>query len=72
MSAYRFSLSISKDEYLAHYSGAIHSVIVTANDGRRIQFPAIKLRPFVTHTGIVGEFVLEVDDARGASTLKRL
>ncbi len=71
MAEYRFSLDITHDEYLAHYSGAIHSVVVTARDGRRVQFPAVKLRPFVTHTGIVGEFVLVVDDARGSSTLRR-
>jgi len=61
MPSIRFRLDISPESYLAYYQGAARSVIATGRDGRRIQFPADRLRPFVTHDGVRGEFELEFD-----------
>lgn len=55
-------LHISAHEYQDYYSGAARNVAVTARDGRSIKFPANILRPFISHDGIHGEFVIEFDD----------
>ncbi len=57
----RFAISISADDYLAYYKGQVRQVIVDAEDGRRIQFPASCLQPFIMHDGINGIFVLRFD-----------
>ncbi len=58
----RFNLSLSVHEFLAYYEGVARDVIVTGKDGRRLRFPAHVLRPYVTHDGVRGEFILEFDD----------
>ena len=57
----RFAIRISADDYLAYYKGQARQVIVNADDGRRIQFPASCLQPFVMRDGINGVFVLRFD-----------
>ena len=58
---YRFRIQISQMEFLRHYQGTASSVQVMSECGRRLRFPASRLRPFLTHTGISGRFVLTVD-----------
>lgn len=58
----RVPLTISADEYEHYYRGVAKVVIATSSDGRRVQFPANVLRPFLTRSGIHGEFVLVFDD----------
>ncbi len=72
MAEYRFSLSLSAERYLAYYQGAARAVIVRAHDGRRVQFPADALRPYVTQDGVHGEFVLQANAQGRLVTLKRL
>lgn len=55
------SLNISSDEYLRFYEGSAELVVAQAKDGRTVQFPANLLRQFVTHEGIVGQFIIEYD-----------
>ena len=57
----RFSLQIPTAEVLAYYKGAAKQVSVLAYDGRRIEFPAEKLRPFMSEDGVYGEFEMEFD-----------
>ncbi len=57
----KFAISISADDYLAYYKGYARQVIVDADDGRRIQFPASCLQPFVMRDGINGFFILRFD-----------
>ena len=71
MSTVHFSLSISSEQYLAHYQGYAHSVSVIGVDGRRIEFPAEHLRPFLTHTGINGRFEIEFDQQHRFVALRR-
>jgi hypothetical protein len=58
----RFTLAISPEEFLAYYEGIARTVRVRAHDGRTVDLPAARLRPFVTRTGIHGEFLLRLDD----------
>ncbi len=57
----RFHLSLTTDQYLAYYRGEASQVVVRAHDGRNVRFPANILRPFLTHSGIEGDFALEYD-----------
>lgn len=61
MNEIRFSLSITPERYLTYYQGAAQQVSVRAHDGRRLQFPASVLRPYVSHEGIHGEFAIQFD-----------
>ncbi len=67
----RFTLHISAHEYQQYYSGSVRNVVVSANDGRIIQFPANILRPFISHDGIHGEFVIEFDDSNKFVSIKK-
>ncbi|MEN8168386.1 MAG: DUF2835 domain-containing protein [Pseudomonadota bacterium] len=68
----RFSLNLSADRYLSHYQGHARSVSVVADDGRRVEFPANALRPFVTKQGVQGYFELLIDDNNRLQRLERL
>lgn len=56
-----FHLNISAPALQRYYAGSVKSVSVIADDGRRIQFPVSALRPFVSHEGVYGHFVMLVD-----------
>ena len=56
-----FSISMSPDTYLQYYRGSAKNILVKAEDGRRIQFPANALQPFITADGIHGRFRLFFD-----------
>ena len=58
----RFAIRISAEDYLYYYTGQAKQVIVNAHDGRRVQFPASCLQPFVLHDGINGIFSLRFDE----------
>lgn len=72
MTEYRFHLAIPADDYLAYYEGAAQQVVVTLANGQRLQFPAESLRPFVSHGGVYGEFVLRVDANHKLQSLERV
>ncbi|GAB4357027.1 MAG: hypothetical protein Kow006_24570 [Gammaproteobacteria bacterium] len=68
----RFSLSISADRFLAYYRGDARQVVVKAEDGRTLRFPANVLQPFLTHEGITGDFVLEYDQHNRFTGIRKL
>lgn len=68
----RFALHIPAAEVLAYYQGVAKRVSVVAYDGRRIEFPAEKLRPFITGEGVYGEFEMAFDSQQRFIGLKRL
>jgi hypothetical protein len=72
MREYRFHLSIPAHEYMAYYQGAAQDVVVELAGGFRVQFPAVNLRPFVTHEGVQGEFILRVDAQNKLQSFERL
>ena len=71
MPRYEFHLAISAESYLDYYRGAVKQVVARCPDGLRIQFPASLLQPFVTATGIHGDFVLVCDDTFKGAELRR-
>ena len=68
----RFSLDLSADRYLRYYRGRASSVSVVAEDGRRIEFPAGALRPFVTREGVQGRFEMLIDAHNRLLRIERL
>jgi hypothetical protein len=54
-------LTISPEEFLAHYQGSARDVVAIAIDGRKVRFPSRILQPFVTHQGINGCFIIDFD-----------
>ena len=57
-----FSIDLSAEKYLHYYRGSAKNIIVRAEDGRRIQFPASALQPFVKKDGVHGRFCLIFDN----------
>ena len=55
-------LRISVDEFQRLYEGTAKDVTARSQDGLRVRFPAKILRPFITHSGISGKFLIQFDD----------
>ncbi len=72
MQAIQFHLDLSRDQILSYYRGAARKVMVTATDGRRVQFPAEALRPFVTADGVRGLFEMRLSDRHKLIDLRRV
>ena len=68
----RFNMNIPAEQVLSYYKGAARQVSVVAQDGRRIEFPAEKLRPFMDHWGVRGLFELEFDEQHRFIALHRV
>jgi len=72
MKRFAFRLNLTSDQCLAYYQGAARNVVARCADGQNVQFPASLLRPFMSPTGIHGDFVLTCDDAHRGARLERL
>lgn len=70
MKQFEFRLSISAQDYLHYYRGAVRQVVAHCTNGTTVQFPASLLTQFVTPTGIHGHFVLSCDENHRGSTLR--
>ena len=69
---YIVPLSITADAYQRLYSGDARNVLAHDQEGRKIQFPASSLRPFVTHEGIRGTFIVRVDEHNKLTGIHRV
>ena len=58
---YTVLLDISADAYQSMYRGEARNVVAIDTQGRRVQFPALSLRKFVTTEGVRGKFRIIVD-----------
>ncbi|MDX9687564.1 DUF2835 domain-containing protein [Halopseudomonas formosensis] len=65
-------LALPADRFLAWYKGQADRVLMRSRDGRSISLPAHHLRPFLTHEGVHGSFVLKFTDAGKLVCLERL
>jgi hypothetical protein len=68
----RFLLSLSYEQFAKVYQGIAKNVSVLADDGRRIEFPAGKIQPFLTKQGINGYFELELTAENKFVSLQKL
>jgi len=71
-SEHRFSLDISRQNYLNYYAGNASTVQVHTEQGLLIQFPASALKPWVTHQGIQGYYMISFDADNKLIELKKL
>ncbi|MDH5424259.1 MAG: DUF2835 domain-containing protein [Gammaproteobacteria bacterium] len=67
-----FTISITPEAYLQYYRGAAKAVIVKAEDGRRIRFPAQALQSHIKPEGIHGRFRLLFDKNNKLIKLEKL
>jgi len=68
----KFSIRLSYDKYLSFYQGYAQHVVVTAYDGRKIQFPAEILKPYLTREGINGHFIIHFDNRNKYQSLEKM
>lgn len=68
----RFHLNLSYDQYLSVYQGIAKTISVTADDGRRIVFPAGNMQRFLNKSGIQGHFEMELSAQNKFLGLKKL
>ncbi|MDH5570246.1 MAG: DUF2835 domain-containing protein [Gammaproteobacteria bacterium] len=71
MGCIRFTINLSVESYRHYYSGHARFIQVQGHDGRRLRFPAEKLRPYLSHRGVYGEFELEFDENNKFISLRR-
>lgn len=69
---YRFSIQISQEQFLRYYQGSAGAVQVYSECGQNLRFPASRLRPFLTHSGIHGRFQLTINADNRFVDLKQL
>ncbi|WP_432473066.1 DUF2835 domain-containing protein [Amphritea sp. HPY] len=65
-------ISISAEQYLAHYKQAAKQVIALSRDGRRVRFPSSLLQPYLLHNGIQGSFRICFDGQGRFQQIERL
>ncbi|MFA5677644.1 MAG: DUF2835 domain-containing protein [Pseudomonas sp.] len=65
-------LALPAERYLAWYRGQAGRVLMRSRDGRSISLPAHHLRPFLSHEGVYGSFVLRFTDEGKLVALERL
>jgi len=69
---YLVDLHIPPAELLRYYRGSASSISAVDRHGRRLQFPASALRPFVTRDGIRGTFVLQAGAGNRLERVQRM
>ena len=72
MKIYTFSVNISYQAYLNHYSGAASTVLVVTDNGLKLQMPASRFRPFLSQLGVKGRFRVSVNAQNRLETLERI
>lgn len=72
MPALVVNLVIAPKEYQRMYAGAVRNVSTVSVDGRRVQFPANVLRPYVTREGIRGRFMIRFTADNRFESIERL
>ncbi|MEZ2746460.1 DUF2835 domain-containing protein [Halopseudomonas bauzanensis] len=65
-------LALPAERYLAWYRGQAGRVVMRSRDGRSVSLPAHHLRPFLTHEGVYGSFVMRFTREGKLVSLERL
>ena len=72
VSCIRFNIDIANEVYLSYYSGEAQSISVETDDGQRVEFLAMHLREFVSHSGVQGYFELCFDAQNRFQSIRRI
>ncbi|HIZ50163.1 MAG TPA: DUF2835 domain-containing protein [Candidatus Pseudomonas excrementavium] len=65
-------LALPAERYLAWYRGQAGRVVMRSRDGRSVSLPAHHLRPFLTHEGVYGSFVMRFTGEGKLVSLERV
>lgn len=65
-------LALPPERYLAWYRGQAGRVVMRSRDGRSVSLPAHHLRPFLTHEGVYGSFVMRFTGEGKLVSLERV
>ena len=68
----RFRMTFGADEAQRYYQGTARFVIVKAENGQKVQFPAEHIRPFIEQSGVSGYFSIQFDDDHKLLSLKKI
>jgi len=72
VNTYRFYMQLSREEYLKYYAGEASCIQVYSEDGTSLQFPASAAKPWITHRGIEGFFIIKFDANHKLISLKKI
>lgn len=72
MASLVLDIALSAERLQAVYRGHANRIMAQSRDGRRVSLPAHHLRPFLTHEGIYGAFVLEFNASGELLSLRPL
>lgn len=63
-------MNMTRDEIMPYYQGKALSIVVRAECGLKVQFPAMHIRKYVTLAGVQGRFCLETVNNKFISLTK--
>lgn len=72
LNSYFFSLDVSYTECQSLYSGLFYDVVLTSENGTRVQVPINLLKKHIDSRGIFGRFRLLTDQNNKAVAFERL
>lgn len=72
MDSFFFKLALSYERCESLYKPGNNTVIVLADNGKRIQLPAKNLRPFVQRSGLHGRFRLMITANNKIHSLEKI
>ena len=72
MQIFYFTLSLKYELCEQLYIPGINSVVMKADNGKRIQLPVRNLRPHVSPIGIKGRFRLTIDNNNKIKTFEKI
>ena len=72
MQTYFFSISVPYLQCEELYQSENNAVVLTADNGVRVQVPSANLRPFVGREGIKGRFRLVVTDNKKVKSFEKI
>lgn len=72
MQIFYFTLSLKYELCERLYLPGVNTVVMTADNGKRIQLPVKNLRPHVSPIGIKGRFRLTIDDNNKIKSFEKM
>ena len=72
MQTYYFNLSLAYDSCERLYQPGSNTVVITAEDGKRVQLPVKNLRPFIQRHGLRGRFRLIINDENKVESFEKI
>jgi len=72
MSTVIIDVALVADKFQKLYQGTARNLLVNSRDGRRIQLPLAIFRPFLTHQGVFGVFMVKFDANNKLLDIKKI